>query len=43
MIKCKCYMCYIVIFLRKQEVLFTAISRCANASANAKTLMMLYS
>ena len=31
---------YISILLRKQEVLFITISKCANVNANAKTLMM---
>ena len=42
MIKCGCYMCYIIILLRKQEVLSTAISKCVNVNANAKTLIMPY-
>ena len=34
------YESYLSVLLRKQEVLSTAMPRCANVSANAKTLMM---
>ena len=39
-INCEFHESYISILLRKQEVLSTAMSKCANVSANARTLIM---